>query len=243
MGQPWPLVVAAGGDGTVEKVACGIRGHEAPIAILPTGGSNNLARLFGAGLFEGMLNGSGADVCELPLHVASATWPGGAQDFIESVGVGLVADVGIDGRKLNDRDEKREVGRRRLIDGLRDPRTVRASVTIDGEPMTEPALMVEVMNIGMVGPNLMLAPGFDPAERRLSVVWVPLEAREAMLDWLRDPDASEAPVRQAKADRVVLTLDGEAMHVGDDVYEGIEGDVRVARKEGALRVLVPGVEP
>jgi len=41
------LVVVAGGDGTVGKVAQRLIGHRTPLAILPTGTANNLARSLG----------------------------------------------------------------------------------------------------------------------------------------------------------------------------------------------------
>ena len=45
--KPVDLVVAAGGDGTVHKTAWQILGSGIPLAILPLGTANNLARTLG----------------------------------------------------------------------------------------------------------------------------------------------------------------------------------------------------
>ncbi len=45
--KPVDLVVAAGGDGTVQKTAWQIMGSGVPLAILPLGTANNLARTLG----------------------------------------------------------------------------------------------------------------------------------------------------------------------------------------------------
>src|ERR1035437_1992371 len=41
------MVVIAGGDGTVKKIARRLIGHEVPIAILPLGTANNIAKGLG----------------------------------------------------------------------------------------------------------------------------------------------------------------------------------------------------
>ena len=46
--EPCDLVVAAGGDGLVGKVAKRLIGRQTPLAILPLGTANNLARTLGS---------------------------------------------------------------------------------------------------------------------------------------------------------------------------------------------------
>ena len=42
--ERWDLIVVAGGDGTVAKVARRLRYRKAPIIVLPVGTANNIAR-------------------------------------------------------------------------------------------------------------------------------------------------------------------------------------------------------
>jgi diacylglycerol kinase family enzyme len=52
------IVVAAGGDGTVTRVATQIPDRDIPIAIIPLGTANNIARSFGiTGTFEEIVAG------------------------------------------------------------------------------------------------------------------------------------------------------------------------------------------
>src|SRR5688500_16867102 len=46
--SPGEIVVVAGGDGTVAKVARQMRGRGVPIAVLPAGTANNIATTLGA---------------------------------------------------------------------------------------------------------------------------------------------------------------------------------------------------
>src|SRR4051812_5331966 len=45
--KPADLVIAAGGDGTVRKIACCLMDSGVPLSILPLGTANNLARSLG----------------------------------------------------------------------------------------------------------------------------------------------------------------------------------------------------
>src|SRR4051812_8746026 len=44
------VIVAAGGDGTIAKVAKHLAGTNVPLAIIPTGTANNIARSLGIGI-------------------------------------------------------------------------------------------------------------------------------------------------------------------------------------------------
>src|SRR5690606_12399774 len=87
------FVIAAGGDGTVADVVSELQDTEKPIAILPLGGSNNIANALGVD----------GDWQALPLCWSLGHWtrldrceadgPWGRKRFVEAVGVGVLTDA------------------------------------------------------------------------------------------------------------------------------------------------------
>jgi diacylglycerol kinase (ATP) len=91
------VVLVAGGDGTVAKVArCLVdrdAAHRIPIAILPVGTANNIARSLGIeGEVGGLLSGlSNAKTRYLDVGLARGPW--GERNFLEAVGCGSIAEA------------------------------------------------------------------------------------------------------------------------------------------------------
>ena len=87
------LVVIAGGDGTVAKVIVEMRGSPTPVAVLPFGTANNIARTFGIPTANplGQLGAGHARSrwCDVPCVEGA----GQLQPFVETVGSGLFADL------------------------------------------------------------------------------------------------------------------------------------------------------
>jgi len=232
-------VLVAGGDGTVERVACALQGQSAALAILPIGGSNNIARSYGACLPpDKVLAGLGA-ARRRSLHLCRAQGANGVHCFVESIGIGALARSSMRLPDAPTRQEKRDRGRYALRDGLREARAVPARVVVDGEALPDPALLVEVMNIAIVGPNLRLVPGWDPEAPHLTVTWLPTSGRQAMVDWLAEPDGRAPPLRRRAARHVLFELDDEHLHVADEFLPEVRGAVAVARDDTTLQLLVP----
>ena len=84
------LVVAAGGDGTVAAAARLLAGKPIPLAVLPLGTANNIARTLHADAPSEQLVAcwDTAERRRLDLGVARGPW--GERRFLEGVGIGLV---------------------------------------------------------------------------------------------------------------------------------------------------------
>jgi hypothetical protein len=113
-------------------------------------------------------------------------------------------------------------------------------MTLDGRQAKGDVLFVEIMNIGLVGPNLRLAPAADPGDDRLDVVVVPADRREEMLAWLENPELQDPPVLVEAGRQVAVATNGAPLRVGDrkpgdagrgSVFAEIEGE--------AATILVP----
>src|SRR3954471_5407680 len=90
--KPADLVLAAGGDGTIGKVAAYLVETGIPLAVLPLGTANNLARTLGFHApVDQIINGLATGIRhEVDVGVASGAC--GKRYFFESAGGGVLAD-------------------------------------------------------------------------------------------------------------------------------------------------------
>jgi diacylglycerol kinase (ATP) len=85
--SPGDVVVAAGGDGTVGKVARRLIGRNVPIAILPLGAANNIASALGLDGAPRQLARALAGSHPVKFDVGIARGPWGDVLFVEGVGL------------------------------------------------------------------------------------------------------------------------------------------------------------
>ena len=103
LADPGDLVVVAGGDGSIKRVALAIAGRGVPMAILPIGTANNIAKSLGAlGSFSELIAGwRRAQRRRLAVGTVATRW--GSMRFVESVGVGVFTELVTRGRsEVND---------------------------------------------------------------------------------------------------------------------------------------------
>jgi diacylglycerol kinase (ATP) len=235
------LVIAAGGDGTVAQVITQLRDRQVPVAILPLGTANNIARAFGiTGTIEEIVAGlqSGS---QRKLDIGIASGPFEERRFLESVGVGALADVTTKKIKQDGSIAKQiERGRDAFRKILRKAKPIKATITIDDKTIKEDVLLAEVMNIGFVGPNLRLAPHADAGDGCFDVVFLPADRRDEMLDWLEDPERDAPPVNFVTGRSIMLDKNGAVLRVGDkSMTETADGAVRIEIEHSPVTIMVP----
>ena len=172
------LVICCGGDGTVTAVADGLAGSAVPLALLPAGTGDLLARNLGIPLdTEGALSVA-FDGTEQRLDLARV----GTHVFA------VMAGVGLDARMMCDADpesKKRWGWPAYVVAGLRhlfDP-PMRAQLTLDGAPLPpRRARAVLVGNVGRLQAGARLLPDADPTDGVLDVAVL---APRTGVDWLR----------------------------------------------------------
>jgi diacylglycerol kinase family enzyme len=223
------VVVVAGGDGTVAAVARRMVRRGVPVAVLPSGTANNVARSLGLlkKPFEELVRGW-RDARRVPLDVGLASGPWGERYFIEGIGAGLFAGLLVRSEQNKGKKEKenKTKGPAKVVDGalrrLKELAEVAEPVEIgaqlDGVDISGNYLLFEAVNLPYIGPNLYIAPDTRAGDGKLEVVLVPESQRSRLVKYLdhwheNRERPSLLPSRRGKHLQIEWT--GFALHIDD----------------------------
>lgn len=238
--ERWNLVIIAGGDGTVAKVVRRLRYRKTPLAILPIGTANNIARSMGIRERHPISSFLHASIRKL--SVARARGPWGDLRFAESVGIGAIAETISESTKRPPKPFRVSVGRDELARYVETAEPFQVEIAVDGEIFVGKFLLVEVLNLSLSGPALAIAFSAVPHDRMVDVVFLSENEREHMLEWLkRDPDKTPPPVAVQKGSKVTLSWEDRPLRVDDRVYlhPGSPTKVKIRFEPQSLKILVP----
>ena len=260
---PADLVVAAGGDGTVGRVARRMAGRNVPVAALPAGTANNIARTLGLvdGTPEELVRGwEGARRIRLDIGLAAGPW--GKRSFVEGVGVGLFAallarsDETPPGKKPK-KAKGAHAGKavdgalRRLSECAEDCEALEVAARLDGKDISGRYLLLEAVNLRYVGPSLFLAPDAEPGDGLLDVVLVGEAERPRLIHYLdswQDNRERLAVLPTLRGRKLELEWTGVPLHIDDKLRpkksagpEEIAGMVQVSVGAAAVEFLLPAV--
>ena len=242
LAQPADIVIVAGGDGTVAKIARNLQDRKTLVGILPSGTANNIARCLGiAGNALELIKAlRGAPIERLDIGVAVGPW--GSQRFVEAVGWGALAkavDRDIAGASKQTRIER---GRASFANIVAEYPAQPLAFTADGEALEDEIIFLEVLNLGMTGPRMLIGPTAKPGDQLLDVVYLPADRRQAMLDWLADgAGVRPPPLKIRKARKVTLSWHQGPLRIDDEVFDAPElaSNIIVELESAGLRVCVP----
>jgi diacylglycerol kinase family enzyme len=224
------ILAIAGGDGTVARAlaVCFRERYTAPIALLPVGTANNIARSLGMDRPVEALVRTLPDMKPCRLDIGRITGPWGDELFVEAAGTGFVGTMirhpmsavgmlrsAIRGKLTGtDIDERIAQGLARII---REEQVRRATVIIDGKDMTGEFIAIEAMNIREVGPNIRLAPDADPSDGMLDVALVRPRDRDAIADAVERRATATTTLSHTviRARRVEVSWEPAVSHVDD----------------------------
>jgi len=221
------LVVIAGGDGTVGRVTRRMVGREVPIALLPSGTANNVARSLGLveRPFEELVRGwESARRVKLDVGVAKGPW--GERYFIEGIGVGLFADLLADPASEKKKLERKKKGGvdgalERLRQAAQREEPVEVQARFDGKDVSGEYILFELVNLRYIGPNLHLTPDSNPADGDFDLVMVTEAERDRLahyLDTWQNNRERLAVLPTLRGKRLEIDWPGYPLHIDDKLY-------------------------
>ena len=245
------VIFVAGGDGTIQKVAKamleakGDKILQVPIKVLPYGTANNIATSlkirdpqfqiedesklvkFDVGLVEGVLQ---------------------ENFFVEGVGCGIFPKlVQVMQAKPEDAEDSTEGELKQSLEELlRIIETYEARDAIiiaDNEEITGKFLLIELMNIKLIGPNIELAPDAKTGDGQYELVTIKEDAREDLkvfIKHLLNENSSRKAIEEfadlRKVQQVRIKWEGQDVHVDDEVIEDYKGqEIKIKNRQGIFK--------
>jgi len=247
------ILVVAGGDGSVRKVAKYLLSRSLlekrfMLAILPMGTANNIAKSLQISIDwpQSILSWQKSNLKEL--DIGSVYNLRGSRFFLEGMGYGLIPRLikKMDGQKMErslSAEEELKVALQTLKEIAKTSKAKFTTIRIDKDVvLTGHYLMVEVMNLPFVGPNLNLAPHADPSDGRFNLVLLAENKRQRFIDFLdailmgKQPDS---PCQVILGSHFELKWDGQLVHFDDELIETKRiAKLRIEVRKRVLQFLV-----
>ena len=238
------IVVAAGGDGTVARVAIALAKNGKgmpPLAVIPAGKANNIARALGAKASPTRLARALNQRPNARLAIGLIRSPWGKVRFVEGAGIGPLASL------LRFEVATLSGAVSHMRDAFRNARLHALCVRADEVELNGDYLLMYVVNIPALGPRLELGREANPGDERLELLLVTRAQQAAFARYLDRRAAGKAarcPIAPRRVRRVEIDAwpalgDGS---VDDRIWpeekRPRQGKVRI-EIETTVRVLVP----
>jgi diacylglycerol kinase (ATP) len=239
------LVIAMGGDGTLEAVMSALVGSRARLGILPTGTANNVARSLGIplDLEEACALIATGNINKLDLGQARMK-SGEKQYFFELAAVGLIAALYPDLNKAT--NGKLSHLKDAALTFLHQETRPKVKLTLDDESKIElETMLVVVSNTPIFGRNFLVAPNASLQDGLLDVSVYPEFSKAELLAYfarVMDENYSEDPkVQRYRARKVKIKATPKMEVIADGVVLG-KGTVEIRSRAAALWVISPQAE-
>ncbi len=246
------LLIVVGGDGTVRKVIKELLDRTLletlPIALLPRGTANNIAKALGiTGNAEAIISSWKQPVSKKfdlgRLYNIEAE----AEFFLEGFGYGIFPYLMQEMAKEEKTDEPADEILRKVqkllyeIVSSYEPR--HCELEIDGTNHSGSYLLAETMNTPSIGPNLFLSPLADPGDGEFEVILVPETQKQKFTDYIKNKIEGNDFTYQfdtLKGREIKMSWEGKHVHIDDRVIKLNKAvEVRIEIKAGLLNFIVP----
>lgn len=232
------MVIASGGDGTIEAVALGLVGSRTPLGIIPTGTRNNLARSLGiptdnmADAIALLRQGR-----QIKIDVGQVHYRKKSHCFLEASVIGLASAL----YPSADNIQRGDLGKiPEFISTLvsAEPSEIRLRVGRWHKEIVTQAYLVIVANMPFMGANFHIAPDIVFDDRRLDVfVYSDLSKRELISQAVQLASAVPDERIQRFCAKTIKIMTSPAMPVMADGISVGNGSVTVTLHPRQLRVM------
>jgi diacylglycerol kinase (ATP) len=244
--DPCDLVVVAGGDGTVGRTACALSGWKVPISILPVGTANNTAHSLDLSTDHERAAQGWHRGHPVPFDIGLVGDGSVRQRFAEAVGWGVFPSVIAKAEKMrSQKSVAQTLDRDRKLFGsiarAASPRDYH--IELDGRDVSGAYLLVEVMNVPLLGPRLPLSPSSDPADGMFELVLASDEHRAALEELASEGSVTRAlPLRVERGARLRVETSDAVMHCDGRLWRHPAGSHKysIDVDPGAVHYLADG---
>jgi diacylglycerol kinase (ATP) len=223
------FIILAGGDGTVRRVSASLLNRKLlerklPIALLPFGTANNIAKTLGISHKSvDEIISSWNDKHIKKFDIGRIYGLSKNKFFLESFGVGIFPDLihqmdKQDPGDVNTAEKSLETALAVLHDLIMHAESKFCKIKIDDIEHKGNYLLVEIMNTTSIGPKLNLAPLADPGDGRFDVVLISEKQREQFADYVEKKlqGIEQVPFFDLfRARKLEIFWDGTKAHVDD----------------------------
>ncbi len=241
----YKVVIAMGGDGTLEAVLRGMVGSKARLGIIPTGTKNNMAKSLGipetieeACTLIASKNTRKLDVGQVRVKKGKKLY------FFELTAVGLVAALYPKAKKLADgKLSELKDAALTLLHQEPDPKVY---LTLDDESKIEiKTMLVVVSNAPMFGDNFLVAPDASLTDGLLDISVYPDFSKTELVAYyarIRDEGSSaNQKVQRYRARKLEIKASPKMEVMADGVMLG-KGKVEIKSRPGSLWIITPPEE-
>lgn len=247
------VLIIAGGDGTVRKVAKQLMNRKLldktlPLVLFPLGTANNIAKTLNVP-FEPAKMMQALKHAQCKLFDVGRIYNIDSQEFfLESCGFGIFPYL-MKKMKERDDDAKDVSAEEELQQALEmlheivmeyEPRE--CTLSVDGTDHSGKFILAEIMNIRSIGPNLELAPLADPGDGEFEVVLVPESQKSKFAAFIKemiDGNKAAYTFHTLKGNRINIQWQGTHVHVDDKIVKIKEKtEVVVELKRALMQFLV-----
>jgi diacylglycerol kinase (ATP) len=183
------------------------------------------------------------------LDLGIVTSSAGHRIFIESVGVGLLAAF-MSAMRILEKKKRfriRLAPEKRLAEAIKylgllakEFPAAQCELLLDDEIVAGDFLLLEIANMGFIGPNLELVPNADPGDGCFDVIWVGRDQRKEWRNYLKSRRRGQdiaAAVNTRRCRRITFRYVDVPVHVDGKVFLTMATPISIRLQSGGLELL------